>query len=110
MNQQLSYRLSWGAEVANLADLVEPLLRLVEDVAVTGARTAQVMYNASATAVSTGGGPGSGAPWVLHHKSVFSLALAGEILKSVCVARTNGERPPPVRLLFFSVLCGYSDT
>ncbi|KAJ6449755.1 alpha-fucosidase [Mycena sanguinolenta] len=60
---------SWGAEVANLADLVEPLIRLLEDVAVTGARTAQVMYNASATAVGTGGGPGNGAPWVLHHNT-----------------------------------------
>ncbi|KAJ6562331.1 glycosyl hydrolase family 65, N-terminal domain-containing protein [Mycena capillaripes] len=60
---------SWGAEVANLADLVEPLFRLVEDVAITGARTAQVMYNASATAVNTGGGPGNGAPWVLHHNT-----------------------------------------
>ncbi|KAJ7310026.1 glycosyl hydrolase family 65, N-terminal domain-containing protein [Mycena albidolilacea] len=60
---------SWGAEVANLADLVEPLIRLIEDVAVTGARTAQVMYNASTTAVNTGGGPGNGAPWVLHHNT-----------------------------------------
>ncbi|KAJ7120232.1 glycosyl hydrolase family 65, N-terminal domain-containing protein [Mycena epipterygia] len=66
INLEMNY---WGAEVANLADLVEPLFRLLEDVAVTGARTAQVMYNATATAVSTGGGPGSGAPWVLHHNT-----------------------------------------
>ncbi|KAJ7604830.1 alpha-fucosidase [Mycena polygramma] len=66
INLEMNY---WGAEVANLADLVEPLLRLIEDVAVTGARTAQVMYNASVTAVSTGGGPGNGAPWVLHHNT-----------------------------------------
>ncbi|KAF7342232.1 Glycoside hydrolase family 95 protein [Mycena venus] len=66
INLEMNY---WGAEVANLADLVEPLLRLVEDVAVTGARTAQVMYNASATAMNTGGGPGNGAPWVLHHNT-----------------------------------------
>ncbi|KAJ6626691.1 Six-hairpin glycosidase-like protein [Mycena sp. CBHHK59/15] len=66
INLEMNY---WGAEVANLADLVEPLLRLVEDVAVTGARTAQVIYNAAATAVTTGGGPGMGAPWVLHHNT-----------------------------------------
>ncbi|KAJ7165420.1 alpha-l-fucosidase [Mycena filopes] len=66
INLEMNY---WGAEVANLADLVEPLLRLVEDVAVTGARTAQVMYNATATALGTGGGPGNGAPWVLHHNT-----------------------------------------
>ncbi|KAJ6597785.1 alpha-L-fucosidase [Mycena vulgaris] len=66
INLEMNY---WGAEVANLADLVEPLLRLIEDVAVTGARTAKVMYNASATAVDTGGGPGMGAPWVLHHNT-----------------------------------------
>ncbi|KAJ6469191.1 alpha-fucosidase [Mycena vitilis] len=66
INLEMNY---WGAEVANLADLVEPLFRLVEDVAVTGARTAQVMYNASVTAINTGGGPGNGAPWVLHHNT-----------------------------------------
>ncbi|KAJ7692887.1 alpha-L-fucosidase [Mycena rosella] len=66
INLEMNY---WGAEVANLADLVEPLLRLLEDVAVTGARTAQVMYNASQTAVGTDGGPGKGAPWVLHHNT-----------------------------------------
>ncbi|KAJ6628541.1 alpha-L-fucosidase [Mycena sp. CBHHK59/15] len=62
INLEMNY---WGAEVANLADLVEPLLRLVEDVAVTGARTAQVMYNTTATAVTTGGGPGMDIPWEL---------------------------------------------
>ncbi|KAF8202015.1 Six-hairpin glycosidase-like protein [Mycena galopus ATCC 62051] len=66
INLEMNY---WGAEVANLADLVEPVLRLIEDVAVTGARTAQVMYNASATAVNTGGAPGGGAPWVIHHNT-----------------------------------------
>ncbi|KAJ7118022.1 glycosyl hydrolase family 65, N-terminal domain-containing protein [Mycena crocata] len=66
INLEMNY---WSAEVANLADLVEPLLRLVEDVAVTGARTAQVMYNATSTAIGTGGGPGNRAPWVLHHNT-----------------------------------------
>ncbi|KAJ6617088.1 glycosyl hydrolase family 65, N-terminal domain-containing protein [Mycena sp. CBHHK59/15] len=66
INLEMNY---WGAEVANLADLVEPVIRLVEDVAVTGAHSAQVMYNATATAVGTGGGPGQGAPWVLHHNT-----------------------------------------
>ncbi|TFY68335.1 hypothetical protein EVG20_g3597 [Dentipellis fragilis] len=66
INLEMNY---WGAEVGNLADMVEPLIRLVEDISVTGARTAQVMYNASSTASGTGGGPGQGAPWVLHHNT-----------------------------------------
>jgi hypothetical protein len=63
--------LSWGAEVANLADLVEPVVRLIEDVSITGAHMAQVMYNATSTAVGTGAGPGNGSPWMVHHKCVF---------------------------------------
>ncbi|KAJ7107518.1 glycosyl hydrolase family 65, N-terminal domain-containing protein [Mycena epipterygia] len=66
INLEMNY---WGAEVANLHDLVEPVIRLIEDTAVTGAHTAQVMYNATSTAVTTGGGPGHGAPWVLHHNT-----------------------------------------
>ncbi|KAA1471290.1 hypothetical protein DENSPDRAFT_837251 [Dentipellis sp. KUC8613] len=66
INLEMNY---WGAEVGNMADMVEPLIRLVEDISVTGARTAQVMYNASSTASGTGGGPGQGAPWVLHHNT-----------------------------------------
>ncbi|KAJ7080944.1 alpha-l-fucosidase [Mycena belliarum] len=66
INLEMNY---WGAEVANLADLVEPVVRLVEDVAVTGAHMAQAMYNATASAVGTGGGPGQGAPWVMHHNT-----------------------------------------
>ena len=54
--------------MANLADSTEMLFRLLEDVAVTGARTAVEMYGTSSTATGTGGGPGHGAPWVLHHK------------------------------------------
>ncbi|KAJ7843410.1 glycosyl hydrolase family 65, N-terminal domain-containing protein [Mycena olivaceomarginata] len=60
---------SWGAEVANLADLVEPVVRLIEDVSITGAHMAQVMYNATSTAIGTGAGPGNGAPWMVHHNT-----------------------------------------
>ncbi|KAJ7834877.1 glycosyl hydrolase family 65, N-terminal domain-containing protein [Mycena olivaceomarginata] len=60
---------SWGAEVANLADLVEPVVRLIEDVSITGAHMAQVMYNATSTAMGTGAGPGNGAPWMVHHNT-----------------------------------------
>lgn len=50
INTEMNY---WPAEPGNLGDCTEPLLRMVEDIAVTGAKTAQVMYRA--------GG------WVAHH-------------------------------------------
>jgi hypothetical protein len=57
-----------------VASTTETLIRLIEDVAITGAHNAQVMYNATDIAPGTGGGPGDGAPWVLHHKCEFSLS------------------------------------
>ncbi|KAJ7933408.1 alpha-L-fucosidase [Mycena leptocephala] len=66
INLEMNY---WGAEVANLADLVEPVVRLIEDVSITGAHMAQVMYNATSTAVGTGAGPGNGSPWMVHHNT-----------------------------------------
>ncbi|KAK7000564.1 glycosyl hydrolase family 65, N-terminal domain-containing protein [Favolaschia claudopus] len=73
INLEMNY---WGAEVGNLADLVEPVVRLIEDVSVTGANMAQVMYNASATATGTGGGPGDGAPWMVSNRSVQVRTVA----------------------------------
>jgi len=50
INLQMNY---WLPDAANLADCVEPLIRMVEDLSVTGAEMARVNYGA--------GG------WVLHH-------------------------------------------
>lgn len=52
INLQMNY---WPADIANLGECVEPLIRLVEDVAVTGRVTAAALY----------GAPG----WVLHHNT-----------------------------------------
>lgn len=54
---------SWPAEVLNLQDTVEPVTRLLEDVAVTGRETAQKLWGTTSTAQSSGL-----PPWVLHHK------------------------------------------
>ncbi|KAH8831600.1 alpha-l-fucosidase [Flagelloscypha sp. PMI_526] len=62
INIEMNY---WPAETTGLGDTIEPLITLLEDVAVTGAHTAQVMYNAS-TVAST---PNGLAPWVLHHNT-----------------------------------------
>ena len=45
----------WPAETANLAECVEPLIAMVKDLSVTGARTAQEMYGAQG--------------WVAHHNT-----------------------------------------
>src|SRR5262249_10532642 len=50
INTEMNY---WPAETANLAECVEPLIALVKDLAVTGARTARVNYGARG--------------WVTHH-------------------------------------------
>lgn len=50
INVEMNY---WPAEVCNLSECVEPLFAALEELAVTGAKTAQVHY----------GAPG----WVLHH-------------------------------------------
>ncbi|KAH7100664.1 Six-hairpin glycosidase-like protein [Auriculariales sp. MPI-PUGE-AT-0066] len=55
----------WPAQVMSLDDTIEPLVKLLEDVAVTGQHTAQVMYNTS-TQAST---PNGGIPWVMHHNT-----------------------------------------
>jgi alpha-L-fucosidase 2 len=52
INLQMNY---WLADPANLSECMEPLIRLVEDVAITGAETAKRQY----------GAPG----WVLHHNT-----------------------------------------
>ncbi|MBI3731552.1 MAG: glycoside hydrolase N-terminal domain-containing protein [Burkholderiales bacterium] len=52
INTQMNY---WPADPAGLGACVEPLLRLVEDLAVTGAKTASTMYKASG--------------WVTHHNT-----------------------------------------
>jgi alpha-L-fucosidase 2 len=52
----------WPAEPGNLAECVEPLVRMVSELAVTGARTARVNYGA--------GG------WVAHHNTDLWRATA----------------------------------
>ncbi len=52
INLQMNY---WLADPANLSECMEPLVRLVEDLAITGAETAKRQY----------GAPG----WVLHHNT-----------------------------------------
>ena len=52
INLEMNY---WPAEVANLSEMAEPLFDLIDDVTISGAKTAQVHYNA----------PG----WVLHHNT-----------------------------------------
>lgn len=59
INLQMNY---WLADPANLADCVEPLLRMVEDLAITGAETARVQYGACG--------------WVLHHNTDVWRATA----------------------------------
>jgi alpha-L-fucosidase 2 len=52
INLQMNY---WLPDVANLGECMEPLVRLVEQLALTGRETARIHYNA----------PG----WVLHHNT-----------------------------------------
>ncbi|MEO8756799.1 MAG: glycoside hydrolase family 95 protein [Devosia sp.] len=59
INLQMNY---WLADPANLAECIEPLLRLVQEVALTGRETARVHY----------GAPG----WVLHHNTDIWRATA----------------------------------
>jgi alpha-L-fucosidase 2 len=59
INTQMNY---WPAEVANLAECVEPLLRLVRELSVTGARTARSMYGARG--------------WTAHHNTDLWRASA----------------------------------
>jgi alpha-L-fucosidase 2 len=59
INTQMNY---WPAEPTNLAECVEPLVALVRDLAVTGARTARAMYGARG--------------WVCHHNTDLWRATA----------------------------------
>lgn len=52
INVEMNY---WPAEVTNLSELHEPLLRMTREVSETGRETAQVMYGANG--------------WVLHHNT-----------------------------------------
>lgn len=59
INTEMNY---WPAESGNLSECVEPLIKMVEDLTVTGARTAKEMY----------GAPG----WVAHHNTDIWRATA----------------------------------
>lgn len=59
INTQMNY---WPADAAGLGECVEPLLRMVEDLAETGARTASTMYRARG--------------WVCHHNTDLWRAAA----------------------------------
>jgi alpha-L-fucosidase 2 len=59
INTEMNY---WPAEPANLAECVDPLVRMVEDLSVSGARTAQTCYGARG--------------WVAHHNTDLWRATA----------------------------------
>jgi len=59
INTEMNY---WPAESGNLAECVEPLFAMVNDLTVTGARTAQSMYGARG--------------WVVHHNTDLWRATA----------------------------------
>jgi alpha-L-fucosidase 2 len=59
INTEMNY---WPAEPANLAECVQPLVAMVKDLAVTGARTARVNYGARG--------------WVAHHNTDLWRASA----------------------------------
>jgi len=59
INTEMNY---WPAESGNLPECVEPLLGMVEELAVTGARTAREMYGARG--------------WVVHHNTDLWRASA----------------------------------
>ncbi len=59
INTEMNY---WPAEPTNLAECVEPLFGMLEDLAVTGARTAKSMYGARG--------------WVCHHNTDLWRATA----------------------------------
>ncbi|MEO7934514.1 MAG: glycoside hydrolase family 95 protein [Chthoniobacterales bacterium] len=59
INTEMNY---WPAESGNLAECVEPLIAMVSDLSVTGARTAKEMYGARG--------------WVAHHNTDIWRATA----------------------------------
>jgi alpha-L-fucosidase 2 len=59
INTEMNY---WPAEPTDLGECVEPLIAMVKDLSVTGARTAQTMYGARG--------------WVVHHNTDLWRATA----------------------------------
>lgn len=59
INTEMNY---WPAETANLSECAEPLFQMVREIAVTGQRTASVMYRARG--------------WVTHHNTDLWRATA----------------------------------
>ena len=59
INTEMNY---WAAEPTALAECTEPLLRMIEELAITGARTAREMYGARG--------------WVCHHNTDLWRATA----------------------------------
>ncbi|GAA0675281.1 alpha-L-fucosidase 2 [Sphingomonas insulae] len=59
INTEMNY---WPAEPTNLAECVEPLVAMLRDLSVTGARTAKIMYGARG--------------WVCHHNTDLWRATA----------------------------------
>ena len=59
INTEMNY---WPAESGNLAECVEPLVKMVEDLTITGARTAKNMYGARG--------------WMAHHNTDIWRATA----------------------------------
>lgn len=59
INTEMNY---WPAEPTGLGEMVEPLVRMVQEMAITGAQTARKMYNARG--------------WVCHHNTDLWRATA----------------------------------
>jgi len=59
INTEMNY---WPAEAANLSECVEPLILMIKDLSITGAKTAKEMYNARG--------------WVVHHNTDLWRATA----------------------------------
>ncbi|MHA6724055.1 glycoside hydrolase family 95 protein [Sphingomonas sp. RS2018] len=59
INTEMNY---WPAEITGLPECVEPLVQMVKEIAITGARTARVMYGARG--------------WVCHHNTDLWRATA----------------------------------
>lgn len=59
INTEMNY---WPSETTNLAELTEPVVRMLEDVSQTGAKTAKRMYGADG--------------WVVHHNTDIWRATA----------------------------------
>lgn len=85
INVEMNY---WPAEVTNLSELHEPFLRMVGEVAETGARTAHDMYGARG--------------WMLHHNTdLWRTTRSGRLCRSGYVAHGRGLVLPPLVGAFF---------